>query len=129
MWIEDDGVLRQVFDVTVVRIEHMEEVYAAMLDLGGQDGGWRVLVDLRAVRWGTPSTREYAAGRSLARMVHAQAIVVGSSVGRMLASFFVRVSQPPFPVRVFDSVPLAMDWLRTATPANVSRARAAADAP
>jgi hypothetical protein len=111
VWIEDDGIVRQAFRVEVIRIEHMEEIFAAIMDVGGTEGHWRVLVDLRSVRWGTRGARDYAAGRSLADLVDAQALLVASPVTRMVANFFVRVSQPPFPIRVFDSITRAFDWL------------------
>jgi hypothetical protein len=125
VWIQDDGILRQVFEVKIVNVGHMEDIFAALLQLGGSAGNWRVLVDLRGVRWGTAASREFAAGKSLAQLVDAQAIVVGSSVSRMLASFFIRVSHPPFPTRVFISAAIALEWLRSTR--SVADARASGE--
>ena len=38
-------------------------------------------------------------------------MLVGSPVTRVIASFFVRVFQPPFPTRMFDDPGAAADWL------------------
>ncbi|WP_199422874.1 DUF7793 family protein [Actinotalea solisilvae] len=45
-------------------------------------------------------------------VVAAVALVVGNPLSRMMATFFINVSKPDVPIRLFEDVDAAADWLR-----------------
>ena len=46
------------------------------------------------------------------RLCSQTALVVGSTVSRVIGSFFVGLNQPTYPVKIFDDPELALEWLR-----------------
>ncbi len=50
------------------------------------------------------------------RLAFGAALVVESLLSRALGSFFIGLSRPIVPTRLFDSVESAMEWLRTMRP-------------
>lgn len=50
------------------------------------------------------------------RLFFAAALVVESALSRALGSFFVGLSHPPIPTKLFDSIENAIQWLRTMRP-------------
>jgi hypothetical protein len=83
---------------------------------GALNGGKRrpLLVDLRAA--GKPmdrEAREYYAGPELAAVVSAAALLVTSPIGRVIGTFFLRLSRTATPIRMFTEEREALDWLHT----------------
>lgn len=73
-----------------------------------------LLVDLRAA--GRPmdrAARELYAGPELAAVVSAAALLVGSPVGRVIGTFFLRIARPAAPIRIFTDEDAALAWLAT----------------
>lgn len=58
----------------------------------------------------------YAEGMTPERFF-AVALVVTSSLSRAMASFFMGLSRPPIPTKIFDSVENAVAWVRSVRPA------------
>lgn len=50
------------------------------------------------------------------RRVYAAALIVGSPLARALGSFFIGLSRPVAPTKLFDSVEKAVEWLKTMRP-------------
>ncbi len=69
------------------------------------------LADIRGMRAADRAAREVTAGPELARVVSRLALLVGSSVTRVIASFFVRVMGPGYPTAVFSDETAARRWL------------------
>ncbi len=116
MWFAD-GIVHEVVDVRTVELEHARALADAVRSLVGPDNPSLLLADLCKVRATTSETRAYSSGEEMRSLVAAQAILVGSPVTRVVAGFFVRVFQPPYPVRLFTAATNASDWLRELRPA------------
>lgn len=71
-------------------------------------GGARLLVDMRHLRGIDHDARRAFAATTV---VTFQALLVRSAVSRTVASFFLGVSRPGFPTRVFDRQDEAEAWL------------------
>jgi hypothetical protein len=48
---------------------------------------------------------------SQADLVSAVALIVGTPLSRIMGNFFLGVSRPPYPVRMFDTEESALVWL------------------
>ncbi|MCA9710741.1 MAG: STAS/SEC14 domain-containing protein [Myxococcales bacterium] len=71
----------------------------------------RVLVDLRRVRGIDRDARVMYAGAYTASVQRATALLTGSVASRVIASFFLGLSKPMSPTRMFDDVDEAIGWL------------------
>ena len=111
-WLRDDGFLQsQALPGAGQTLADARGSVAAYMSLCG--GRRRpLLVDLGGA--GGPmdrAAREYYAGTELSTVVSAAALLVGSPVGRVIGSFFLRIAQPATPIRIFTNEQEALDWL------------------
>jgi len=70
-----------------------------------------ILVDSTSVRSMDREAREVLSGRDTARNVLAVAILVSTQVSKVIASFFIKLGRPAYPVGVFTSQESARTWL------------------
>ncbi len=71
-----------------------------------------VLADVRGLVSADRASRELAASASIVAVSSRMAIVVGNPVTRMLGNFFLRVTTPAYPTRIFDDEERARAWLK-----------------
>ena len=110
-----DGVLRYVCaEGAVITVTDADEQIAEAARLtDGRKVPW--LVDYRRIEHADHDARSRFATPEAAGLTSAMAILVGSTVGRLLGEFFARIQRPPYPVRLFDSEGEALAWLRNPT--------------
>jgi len=70
-----------------------------------------ILVDSTSVRSMSREAREVLSGRESTWNPLAVAILVSSQVSRVIASFFIRLGKPAYPVHIFTSTESARTWL------------------
>lgn len=70
-----------------------------------------VLVDCSGVRSASRAARTFWENEDARGSIDAMALVVGSPVSRMIATFFLRLVRPDFRVRLFSSERDAVSWL------------------
>lgn len=71
-----------------------------------------VLVDYRNVNFTTKEARDYFANDKLAsRNIIAMAILINSPVGKIITSFFLKLSKPDYHIKVFNHKGKAFSWL------------------
>lgn len=70
-----------------------------------------VLVDVRNVRHMDRESRELASGPDVAAVTSRLAIVVGNPVSAVIGNFFLLVSRPNYPTRLFTDDAAARAWL------------------
>ena len=70
------------------------------------------LADLRGMRSATREARELAAAPDVAAVTLRMALIVKSPVSRVLGNFFMKVTHPKYPTRIFNDEVAARDWLR-----------------
>jgi len=70
-----------------------------------------VLVDARGVRRADREARVLVAGQEVAVNASRLALLVGGSVSAVIGNFFLRVSRPAYPTRVFSDLDEARAWL------------------
>jgi len=70
------------------------------------------LVDLGGLVSSDRASRELGAGPEVTAVVARMAILVGNPVTRTLGNFFLRVTSPSYPVRIFGDEARARAWLK-----------------
>lgn len=111
LWLAG-GIVHEAIDVQTIELEHVRGLVDGVRSLVGWNKPSLLLTDLTKVRATSSEARVYSSSDEMRDVVAAQAILVGSPVTRVIAGFFVRVFQPPFPVRLFTASTHASDWLR-----------------
>jgi hypothetical protein len=72
-----------------------------------------LLVDTKTMKSLAREARKYYAGEEAASVACAVAIIVGTPVSRVLGNFYIGLSNPRLPSRLFTSEDEALKWLQT----------------
>ena len=113
IWLRSDGIAQIVWVPAAVMI--LEDAVAAMDDISRLTGGKRcpLLVDAHdAGPMDKPARSEFVRRSDL---VTAVAILVSTPLSRIMGNFFIAVSKPVAPTRLFADEPAAVNWLREFT--------------
>ncbi len=86
------------------------ENVAMMFEVGARQRS-RVLVDMRQIHSQSREARLYFGGAESQAATLAVAILIGSPVSRVIANFFLRVSQQRLPTALFTDQNAAIKWL------------------
>ena len=110
MWLRPEGIVQLVWAPRTMVL--LEDATAALEEMAQLTGGRRspLLVDMRETGPLDRATRAELTRRS--DLQSAVALVAGTPLSRMMANFFLRVSEPPFPTRLFDDEASAIVWLQ-----------------
>ena len=107
----DSIVLVELIENTYSTHETLEENTLAILKLSGEQGGDLVIFDIQNLKGVSKEARSLAKSKKYDFVYKALAIVVGSPLTRMFGSFFVGISRPGFPIKIFESSLKAKIWL------------------
>jgi hypothetical protein len=110
IWLRPDGMVQLVLAPQVPI--GLEDAAAATEAMARLTGGRRrpLLVNTRdSGPLDRPARTEFT---SRVDLVSAVALVVGAPLSRMMGNFFLNVSRPEYPVRLFDDEASALAWLQ-----------------
>ncbi len=110
MWLRPDGIVQLVWASQAAM--GLEDAVAATEAMTQLTGGRRspLLVDTHDVGpQDRPARTEFARRGDL---VSAVALIVGTPLSRMMGDFFLAVSKPMAPTRLFDDEASAVAWLQ-----------------
>ena len=112
LWLGDDGIVRIIHvpdaDVTLA---DAKETMAAYLKIN--QGKHRPLfVDTKTMKSIAREARHYYAGEEAAMVASAVALIVETPVSRVLGNFYIGLSNPHLPSRLFTSEEEALAWLK-----------------
>jgi hypothetical protein len=111
MWIDEAGVLWHRLDTGItVRAEHAPEVASAVDQLSGGNRV-RAVVDISGVQFADRQARDAFSNTIDHSVEVATAIIVNSSISRMLGTLFLKLSRPTRPVRMFLDNDEAAAWV------------------
>ena len=115
VFTEQDGtVVLRFLSGSHVTAEATREVMRAQISAAC--GGKRpTLADLRGIARSERGSRELAAGPEIAAVTLRVALLVGNPVSRIFGNFFLRVTRPAYPARIFTDEASARRWLVEAT--------------
>ncbi len=105
-----DGICRATCRAVYTDIDDIKE---DIVSIGHVAGGEMVpvLVDIRACKGISREARAYLAGEDTAKVQNAAALLVESTVTRVMANFFLGLNKPLFPTKMFNEEPKALTWL------------------
>jgi hypothetical protein len=111
VYVEADGtlVLRFRQQAKLVGKQGEEVVRAHVAAAKGRK--LRTLADVRGIVVNDRQTRQLAAGPAVAAVTSRMAVLVGDPLSRTLGNFFLRVSRPAYPTRIFTDEAAARRWL------------------
>jgi hypothetical protein len=112
LWVGDDGICRiiHVPDAEVT-LEDAQETMAAYKKIyNGRK--LPLLIDTKTMRSLSREARHYYAGEEAASCASAAAIIVGTPVSKVLGNFYIGLSNPHLPSRLFTSEEEALTWLK-----------------
>jgi hypothetical protein len=110
MWLRPDGIVQLVWARRTAMV--LEDAIAATEAMAQLTGGRRspLLVDSHDIGpQDRPARTEFARRGDL---VSAVALIVGTPLSRLMANFFLTVSKPVAPTRLFDDEASALAWLQ-----------------
>jgi len=112
LWLGDDGIARIIHvPGAELTLEDAQETMAAYLKL--YQGKRRPLyIDTKTMKSMSRETRQYYAGAEAAKVASAAAVIVGTPVSRVLGNFYLGISNPLLPTRLFSSEDDALEWLK-----------------
>jgi hypothetical protein len=111
MWLRPDGIVHLAWVPRSILL--LEDATAALEEMAQLTGGRRspLLVDMHDTgQLDRPARSEFASRSDLHAAV---ALIVGTPLSRATGNFFLRVSKPLFPTRLFDNEASAVAWLQT----------------
>lgn len=112
IWVGEDGIVRIIFvpgaEVTLRDAREIMDAYHKLRK------GRRLplLVDTRRMRSNSREARHLFAGEEAQGSATAAAIIVDTPVTRVLANFYLGLSKPRLPSRLFSSEDEALAWLK-----------------
>ncbi len=110
IWLRPDGVVEIVWEPHVPSV--LEDA-VAVIDAMSELTGGRAAPLLVHTEDAGPQSRE--ARMEFVRrqeVVSAVSLVVGNPLSRMMATFFINVSRPDVPIRLFEDKEAAVAWLK-----------------
>lgn len=110
MWLRPDGIVQLVWGPAVTM--SLEDAIAATDAMTKLTGGQQcpLIVDAHAAGPQDRAARTEFAHRG--DLVPAVALIVATPLSRMMGNFFLAVSKPMAPTRLFDDESSALAWLR-----------------
>jgi hypothetical protein len=112
LWLEEDGIVRVVWvPGAEVTLEDAQECMAAYLKIN-RGKRYPMLVDTKSMKSLARGARTYFASEEAARVASAVALIVATPVSRVLGNFYLGVSNPHLPTRLFSDEGEALAWLK-----------------
>lgn len=112
VYAEPDGtIVLRFHHQTRLTLDHTRGVTRAQIELSRGEKR-AVLADVRGLISSDRGSRELAAGPTIAAVTARMAILVGNPLTRLIGNFFLVVSAPAYPTRIFSDEVLARAWLQ-----------------
>lgn len=110
-WMGRDGIARtKVKPNSEIELHHAKANSEVVNDLA--PGPYPIIVDMSEIKSISKEAREHYAIRNRKSNINAIAIVRNSPIGNVIANFFIGLSKPSVPTRIFNSETDAVRWCR-----------------
>jgi len=111
-WIESDGVARTLVkpDAEIFLQDAKENTAAVETFYHGKK--FPLLVDIRKIKSISDDARAHFTLKGRESVVNAYAMVLSSSLSRMIGNFFLTFEKPAVPVKLFNHEDKALAWLK-----------------
>jgi hypothetical protein len=112
VWVGEDGIARIIHEPNCdVTLADAQETMAAYEKVN-QGKRLPLFIDTMTMRSLSREARHYYASEEAAAVASAAAIIIGSPVSRVLGNFYLGLSNPHLPSRLFTDEDEALAWLR-----------------
>jgi hypothetical protein len=110
-WLNDDGIVMAVaFPQETHSLQDAIENHTIIADI--INGVRRpFLIDMSRVKSMSREARAFYAGEVPPKALTAVAIVTNSNIGKIVANFFIGLTKPSLPTRMFTDYETAIGWL------------------
>lgn len=106
----EDGILFVLFKDFYIDINIAEKGLRERLEIS--DGKkYPLLINIKSMKSITKETRDFLATEKGCEGVIAGALLIDSAIGSMLGNFFIRISRPLVPTKLFTNESAAKKWL------------------
>jgi hypothetical protein len=109
LWFED-GILIGNYKVENVDLQVGEKATKERIAFTNHKS-YPILTDYSRVKSTTKEARDYFATEQASNYITAMAILTDSSVGKIIVNFYLSISKPNFPTRIFTKKEEAIAWL------------------
>jgi hypothetical protein len=111
IWIENDIIYGEYAPGIIITLEIAHQVVATRLSLS--DGNtYPMFIDVRKVKFIDKEARMYLAKHPDAlRFINASALIIESQLLKIMTNFFIRIENPPIPVKMLTDEKQAIEWL------------------
>ncbi len=106
-----DGLLYAKFKNDVIDAKRAQDIVAQRLSFI-EEGTFPIIIDGSGVKDITKEARTVLSSEEANRYTVALAVIIRSPINRVLANFFLRFQQPPYPLRLFKNIEDAQEWLK-----------------
>ncbi|WP_341907147.1 hypothetical protein [Fluviicola taffensis] len=111
-WMGEDGIARtKVKPGSEVKLEHAQE-NSVVVNSFYIDRKYPLLIDARGIRSISRDARNFFTTNGRQTNTLAFAIIIDSSVSRVVGNFFLGINKPAVPTKLFLDEPNAVEWLR-----------------
>lgn len=110
LWFEE-GILCGAYKVDNVNLEAARIATRERLTYVA-DRAYPNLVDYRKVRKTDKAARDYLSTENPTKGIKAMAVLIDSTIGRVIYNFFITINKPPYPMQIFNDPHQAIEWLK-----------------
>ena len=112
LWLGEDGIFH-IIHVPGSEMD-LDDAQEIMTDYLKPNKGKRrpLFIDMRNLKSFDRGARQYFSGEEATQTVRALAIFVGSPVSRVSGNFYLGISSPQTPTRLFTTEGEALEWLK-----------------
>lgn len=111
-WMGNDGICRTVTkdQAEIDLVAALENTEAVCSFYAGKK--FPLLVDSRNIRSMSREARMHLSTNGRETRINSFAVLVKSPLSRVIGNFFMGISRPPVPARLFDNEANAIEWLK-----------------
>ena len=113
-WLSDNIIYTEVKLNAIIDVEAARENTRMVRQLSGEKK-YPLLVDLNNIKSITKEAREHFSMKGREPYINSLAMVIKSPISRMIGNYFINLSSPIVPTKLFNSKEKAIKWLATYT--------------
>jgi len=111
-WMGSDGIARTCVKPNIdITLEHAVENSKAVNALF-TDKKFPILIDARGIKSMSYEARHFFSVRGRQTNTCAFGIIIGSTISRVLGNFYLGISKPTVPTKLFENEEPAVEWLK-----------------
>lgn len=107
----ESGIVIGTFNTDLTDIETIKSIVKMRIEVTQNLDPYPLIVNIKNVKNSTKEVRDFLASKKAAERVTVTALVVESMLTATIGNFFLRISKPPVPTKIFTDEVSATNWL------------------